>query len=473
MHTQHTPSASLLQQWQQLLTPARSHCKQQRSWQRLQVLSCGLLSALGRHTLSQVIVTIGAGEGDWSAWYRQFNTPRIAWDGVQQQLVGAVATELPAGAPFAVALDATTLPRTSATMPAVQWVPDRDTPPWQRGIRRAQRWVGLSALLPRSAGGDSRAVPLRLLPAPAAKAQPLAGHPPLTEAGAGLQQLAWLRQVLDRQGQQQRRILAVADGAYSSAGLWAGLPERTVLLARCAKNRALYALPQTQPQRGRKRLYGERLPTPEQYRTQGASFQRVRLTVRDRRITLQVKVVGPLLVRLAANRPLFLLVVKGYYPKRGGRTRREPTSLLVNAKPDGQGGWRLPLPVGELLNWAWQRWEVEVMHRELKSGFGLGQQQQWSDCGVVSVVPWITWLYATLVLAGYRAWGYNPPGPATFGCWWQPRRWSLATLWQAIRQEVWQLAEFQPVWARSPDIWGEIQAWFAAPDNTLAGFRAI
>ena len=57
------------------------------------------------------------------------------------------------------------------------------------------------------------------------------------------------------------------------------------------------------------------------------------------------------------------------------RRQREPSFPIVSAVPADAGGWDLSLPVDELLAWAWQRWEVEVMHRELKSSFGLGQQQ--------------------------------------------------------------------------------------------------
>ena len=39
--------------------------------------------------------------------------------------------------------------------------------------------------------------------------------------------------------------------------------------------------------------------------------------------------------------------------------------------PTAAGGWALPLSAPELLGWAWQRWEIEVCHRELKAGFGL------------------------------------------------------------------------------------------------------
>jgi hypothetical protein len=469
---QHTPSTSVVQQWQQLLTPMQPICKQQRSWQRLQLLNCGLLSTLGRHTLSQVITTLGAGDDDWSSWYRLFTQQRVKWGHAQQQLVRAVNQECAAKAPFVVGLDATHLPRTSERMPAVRLVPHPRTPAWRRGLHLAQRWVGLSALLPRSADGDSRAVPLRMVPACSEKGQPIDGYDPMSEWEAGTEQLGWLRQRLDEQGQQERQIVAVADGAYSSAGLWRSLPERTVLVARCAKNRALFALPTEQPERGRKRCYGERLPTPEQERQQGRGFRPVSIRVRGRTVTPRVKVVGPVLVRSAPDCPLFLLVIAGYRPTGGSRQRRrQPTQLLVNAAQQPDGTWVLPMPVEELLAWAWQRWELEVMHRELKSGFGLGQQQQWSDAGVLGVVHWLTWLYATLILAGYRTWGYDPPGRATLGGWWKPRRWSLATLWQAIRMDVWQLAAFLPVWGRSTDKWGEMSAWVTDPETVVASYR--
>ena len=474
MSPQHTPSSSLTQHWQQLITPMQPICTQQRTWQRLQLLNCGLLSTLGRHTLSQIITTLGAGDDDWSSWYRLFNQYRVKWGHAQQQLVAAVGQELGADDPFVVGLDATHLPRTSERMPAVRLVPHPRTPAWKRGLHLAQRWVGLSALLPRSPEGDSRAVPLRLMPVCSAKGQPIDGYEPMSEGEAGSEQRGWLRQTLDGQGQTKRRIVAVADGAYGSAGMWRSLPERTVLLARCAKNRALFALPETQPQRGRKRSYGPQLPTPEQLRQQERGWRRVPIMVRGRPVTPRVNVVGPLLVRPAADQPLFLLVIAGYRPASGRRQRRrQPTQLLVNAEQQPDGTWQLPVPLAELLAWAWQRWELEVMHKELKSGFGLGQQQQWSDAGAVGVVHWIGWLYATLILAGYRTWGYDPPGKPTLGGWWTPRRWSLATLWQAIRVAVWRLAAFLPGWGRSADKWGEMSTWVTSPETVLAGYRRI
>jgi len=39
--------------------------------------------------------------------------------------------------------------------------------------------------------------------------------------------------------------------------------------------------------------------------------------------------------------------------------------------------WQLLLPVETLLAWLWQRWELEVAHREMRGGFGVGEKQCW------------------------------------------------------------------------------------------------
>jgi len=70
------------------------------------------------------------------------------------------------------------------------------------------------------------------------------------------------------------------------------------------------------------------------------------------------------------------------------------------------GQWRLPLPVETLLAWLCQRWELEVSHREIKSGFGAGEKQYWNPSSSIAFVQRGVWVYALLLLSAYRgAWG--------------------------------------------------------------------
>jgi hypothetical protein len=314
----------------------------------------------------------------------------------------------------------------------------------------------------------SRAVPLRFQLAPPPTTTPGVASCPEWQAGARL--LSWLRQTLTTQGQAQRPVLVLGDGAYANAKLLKELPANTWLLARCAKNRRFWTRPAAQPERGRKRRYGVVAPTPQELLTSTVRFQTVPVAVRGRTVRARVHVTGPLLVRPVPERPLVLLVVKGVKQTASHR-RRQATFLLVTAVADGRGGWRLPLPVAELVGWAWQRWELEVLHRALKSGFGLGQQQQWSVAGATDAVHGIVWLAGALTLSGYRSWGWEPVRDRRAGKWWRPPRWTLATCLTQLRIEVWQLSGFQPVWSRSADRWGEMERWFVIPTNPLGSYQ--
>jgi len=476
MRERTTPATPLLNEFVALLQAHREVVGQERVFVRLAMLTLGSLLALGRHTITQLLVALGRGRDDWSAWYRLFNVPRVAIARMQAVLGDQVARHLPADGVFPVVLDATQLPRSSRRFPGGGWIRAPRSPAWKPGLHGGQRWEGLSALLPRSAAGDSRTVPLRVDLLRSAKSQPCGEVPVRTEGAAGVDLLAWLRARLDALGRTAQRILVIADGVYSTAPVIANLPAQTVLLARCAKNRALYALPGPRPAgtRGRKPRYGERGPAPQQALRARDGWKRCPLTVRGRQIQLTVRASGPWLVKTAPEPPLWVLVVKAVERGAGRRRRqRDPSYLVVSAVPTERGEWVLPLPVADLLAWAWQRWEVEVMHRELKSGFGLGEQQAWSPTAAQTVVPWVVWTYALLVLTGYRAWGFGPGPVPDLGRWWTARRWSLGRLGQGMRQELWQQAEFQPLWSRSPDAWAEMTGWIAAQTNAALGCRRL
>lgn len=460
--------------WFALLGAYRPAVRQERSFARLALVSVGSVLALGRHTLSQVLVALGVADADWTAWYRLFNRGRVDVLAMQTTLVTQVVAEVALTGPLVVGVDGTQLPRTSRRLPGCGYTVQVRTPKWRRGIHLAQRYVGMSALLPRSATGESRAVPLRWLLLRTAKTTPMGDGPERTESAGALELLTWLRGRLDTLGRAAQPLLVLGDGAYANAGVLGGLPARTVLLARCAKNRALYAVPSWRAGRGRQRRYGARGPTPTDALHQAAGWRHYRFPVRGRDVTLRAKATGPWLVRGAPFHPVLLVVVKGVDRGRGTtRRQREPQYFLTSVVMPSEDEWHLPVPLAELLAWAWQRWEVEVMHRELKSTFGVGEPQAWSEAGAARVVPWLVWGYALVVLAGYRAWGYAPPPGPDRGAWWRPRRWSVGRLLQEIRRELWQLGDFRPPWQRSPDAWAEIAAWTTTLLPSVLGGRRL
>lgn len=474
--TPHSVSTPLLSTFFSLLAAYRPAVRQERVFVRLAQLSIGAVVSLGRHTVSQMLVALGVGGDDWSAWYRLFNRQRVDADCLQELLVEQVVAVVPVDAPaIVVGVDGTQLPRSTRTMPGSGFTVSPRSPKWQRGLHFAQRFVCISLLLPRSAHGDSRAVPLKSLLLRSATTTPMGDEPERTESQGAVALITWLRGRLNALGRANQVLVVLGDGAYSNAGVLSGVPEGVMLVARCAKNRALFSLPTYRLEgRGRQRRYGERGCTPQEtLHTQGGWHDHT-FMVRGRSVTVTAKLTGPWLVKPAYLHPVMLVVVKGVDRGTGTtRRQRDPQFFLVSVRMTSEDEWGLALPLPDLLAWAWQRWEVEVMHRELKSGFGLGEQQAFSDAGAATVIPWMLWVYALLVLTGYRAWQLGTGSVPDVGRWWTPRRWSFAKLWQGFRQEIWQLGEFQPVWRRSPDTWAEITTWITTHTTATLGLRRL
>ena len=463
------PVPPLLSEVARLLGAHRPAVRQRRCFTRLCALVWGRLWTVARPTLTQLLLAVGLHDADWSAFYRLFSHARVDYDTLSGCFLQQTLAQVPEEGPYVVALDGVQLPRSSQRMLGTSWLKCPRTPPWKPGIHRAQRYLHLAALLPRWQG-YSRALPLRFVPAFPPKAVAGAADP-RSEATAAQAELAHLRAVLDAAGRAEQRVLALGDGSYDVAALWATLPARTVLLVRSARNRVLHDLPPAPRGRGRPRRYGPRAPTPQEWLHGAAGWTRAPITVRGRQIPLRYRVEGPYLRRGAPEQPLYLLVVKGIDHAHGRhRRQREPAFYLVNALAE-EGYWVLPLPAGELLAWAWQRWEVEVTHREMKTGWGVGVVQCWQPTATVRAVQVQVWTYALLVLAGYRAWGYDrhPPTLRPAGLWWHGTvRWSLATLWRGYRHALASRPDFSPEWLGTRGTWAEKETWLHALDAVLA-----
>jgi hypothetical protein len=413
-----------------------------------------------RHTVTQLLMALGMTGQDWSAMYRLFSRGLFDYEAASGELFRQTLKHVGENDVYVVVGDGTQTPRSSRKMEGVGWLRHLRTPPFKVGIHLAQRWFNGSWLLP-SEQGYSRALPLRWLPAFTEKSQPKT-HAPCKEWQAALRFLVWLREALTQAGRSAQMVLLVGDGHYDNVQLWQQLPSRVILLARSAKNRVLWQLPDGPAHGNRK--YGARALTPQQVWQNRRGWRKVTIEVRGKRRRLHVKVLGPVVRKPAADCPLFLIVVRG---KHHAHTRREPLPFLVNAIRDAHRQWALPLPLETLLFWAWQRWEVEVAHRELKSNFGLGNKQCWNPTAAVRSVQWSAWVYALLLLAGYRTWGLCA-APAVPTRWWRgASRWSLNTLWRAYRTAFWGQPDFHPLCTPSPVDWGEKERLLRALHNAV------
>ena len=460
----------LLKHLFELIAKHREIFKQERVYQRAKALILAEVFVFARHTITQLIMALGMTEQDWNAWYRIFSAKRFNYDRASEIVFRETLEHVAPDELYVVGADATQTPRTSGKLEGSWWLKSPRTPPFRVGIHLAQRWFNGSWLIPAEKG-YSRAVPIRWLPAFTEKSQPKA-YEPQKEWQAAVAFLVWILEQLARWGRSSQQVLMVADGSYDTLNLWLHLPDGVILLSRSAKNRVLCALPEKQTGRGRKRLYGERVLKPQE-RWSGdegkRGWRKLALDVRGHTRHLQYKVSEPVLRRGAPNRVLLLIVVRGKKRKNtyGKYYRRQPLPFLVNAVQNDTGEWVLPLPVETLLFWAWQRWELEVCHRELKSNFGMGHKQCFTPHSAVLSVQWSAWVYSLLLLAGYRTWGLcGAPNVPTR--WWRgSQRWSLNTLWRAYRSALWGHEQFLPLCTTTSYDWGEKELLLLALNNSV------
>lgn len=455
----------LLKNLFQLIGQQRGIADQQRVYDRLELLILAELFVFGRHTVTQMLMSLGLSEQDWSGWYRLFSEERFKYEEASEGLFEESLRYVAEDDLYVVAGDATQTPRSSRKMEGAGWLRNMRTPSFMVGIHAAQRWFNGSWLVPE-ANGYSRAIPLRWLPAFTEKSQPQTVEP-LKEWQASVQFLTWLRQQFSARERPEQAILFVGDGHYDNLKLWQHLPTDVTMLARSAKNRVLYRLPDKTVHGNRK--YGQRAATPQQVWRSNKHWQQMTLAVRGRERHLQVCVRGVFVRKGAADCPLYLIVVRGKQRqnKYGRLYRRQALPFLVNAVQDAGGHWKLPLPLETLLFWAWQRWEVEVCHRELKTTFGLGHKQCFNPQAAVLSVQWSAWVYALLLLAGYRTFGLAraPDVPTR---WWRGSgRWSFATLLRSFRSALWGQHHFRPIFTPTPYDWPEKQRYWVALKNSI------
>lgn len=328
-----TPPVLLKALWD-LLIGAAPYFGQERVFRRAVALVFAELFAFGRHTVTQLLRVLGVVHHDWSAWYRIYSKKRFK----EERLGGYVFTKtlphVPETEPYATTVDAVITPRSGKKVAGSSWWLARHTAAFRRGLERGQRFVEVSWLTPDEES-YRRAIPLRWIPAVTAKAIP-SDAAPLKEWEAGLQALKWVREQLNAAGRVAQRLVGILDGSYDVQGIWKDVPENTTLLIRCAKNQALYKLPEPQagPRgRGAPHKYGPRELAPKELIRYRKQLRSPTLRIRGLDRHLKYRVVGPVLVEGAPNCPLFLILVGGHTWHVGKRSGyREPVYYLVNVR---------------------------------------------------------------------------------------------------------------------------------------------
>jgi len=386
---------------------------QQRTAARAEELALGTLTSFGRRTISRAICALGRQMVDWSADYKLFSRSPWPAERLFDPVLRAGLERYPQG-PICAAMDDTKLARGGRRIKTAFWQRDPLSPPFHVNLLYGLRFMQTSLLFPHYREGNfpARSLPVRFTECPAVKKPGKRATPAERQAYRqakkqknlsiqGLEEIRALRGSLDRLGAADRMLIEAVDGSLCNRTIYRQPIERVELVGRCRKDARLCFAASA----GSRRKYDAETFTPEAVR-QDSRFvwRKARIYFGGAWRKVRYKAVQDVRWRRGAGtRPLRLYVVAPipYRTSPSGKTLyREPAYLLATD---------LKSAAGTLLQCFFDRWQIEVNHREEKDLLGVGQAQVWSEKSVPRQPAFAVAAYSLLLLAGLEAYG---PGRA-------------------------------------------------------------
>ena len=383
---------------------------QARSGERAVEQALGALLALGRRTLSRSLWALGRQDRDWSADYKLHSRARWPAQDLFQPILQRAA-HLCDESRLVVAMEDTRIRKTGRKILTAFYQRDPHSPKFRFNLMWGLRFLHFSLLVPMYRSHPEvppRALPVRVLEVPAIKKpgkrasaeEILAYQQAVKEHNLSRRSVTFLeqlRQSADAAGLPARTILAVGDGSVCNRTLFRQPLDRIELLARTRRDcrLCLAAAP------GGRRFYATEQFTPEQIRQQEAlPWLQARLFHGGQWRQVRSKEVNSVYWRHgAAKRTLRLLVVAPipYASGTGQRNYYGPPAFLLTTD--------LAAPAAILLQAYFDRWQIEVKHRESKDTLGIGQAQLRNPCSVPRQPALLVAAYSALLLAGIQVFG--------------------------------------------------------------------
>jgi hypothetical protein len=400
---------TLLATFLEIVMPWRDVFPQGRTYRRAVRQALGSLCCVGRRCLSRIIWAVGRQARSWSAEY--FLHSRCQWDAQAPfQAILDRALPLCRGPLVGVAVDDTRLHKTGRCIEQAAFYRDPLSPPFHVNLVRAIRFLQASLLVPfhTQAPVSTRALPIRFEDVPRVKkpsrtadATTMAAY----KAAVKVKNLSQhfvamaqgLRDALDAAGGAVKLLVLAVDGSFCNRTCFRTVPERTELIGRIRKDAKLCRPAAA----GARRVYDVERFTPEDVRhDEGQPWRMTKVCYGGKRRKIRYKEVGSLLWPGGARRRLLRLFVVAPTPYRKRKSAkfyyRQPAYLLTTDLKDGARG---------LLQIYFDRWQIEVNHREEKDTLGIGQAQLWNADAVPKQPALSVAAYSALLLASLLTFG--------------------------------------------------------------------
>lgn len=386
---------------------------QQRSLDRALTVAFGILCGVGKRTITRSIGFQGNTQKDWSADYKVFS--RCPWScqdlftPILQHAIGEQKLER-----LVFCTDDTRVWRTGKHVPQTQYHRDPMGPAFHTNLRWGHRFLQTSLILPlyqQEQVSSSRTIPVRFELAPVIKkpgrkasaAQFQEYRRQKKQTNLSVQFVAStlaLRAQLNQIGYAAQRMFTVGDGSFCNRTVFREDWDQAnvSITARCRKD---IVLCKRAPGKG-PRFYGKTKFTPEMVRRRDslAPWQSTPIFHGGCLREVRYKDMGIVYWQGGARKkPVRLLVVApvGYRTSKNGRKfYRQPAYLLTTD---------LTTPAALLLQDYFDRWGIEVNHRDEKEILGLGEAQVWNKHSVEKVPAMLVAMYSWLLLAGLYCYG--------------------------------------------------------------------
>ena len=400
---------TLLQTWLDIVEPWEAVFPQRRTTVRATRQGLGALVCVGRRTLTRIIWTNGGEQRAWTSEY--FLHSRVQWEpqGLFCPILNHALPLCPARL-VGVAVDDTRLHKTGRCIQQAFHQRDPLSPPFHTNLILGLRFLQASLLVPLHQRGAAscRALPIRFEESSPVKRPPRKAPDAQWQAYRIARKrhnlsthfvamMGRLRQDLDHAGGQDKTLVIAGDGSFCNRTVFTAPRDRTEIIARARKDAVLCR----RAPAGSRRFYDTEKFTPEHVRQDDSvAWKTTKVFYGGKRRKVRYKDVGTVYWQGGARRtPLRLLVVAPTpYRKRksGKRYYRRPAYLLTT---DGLDSAKA------LLQIYFDRWQIEVNHREEKDTLGVGQAQLWNETSVPKQPVLVVAAYSALLLAALLAFG--------------------------------------------------------------------
>lgn len=314
-------------------------------------------------------------------------------------------------------MDDTLFRKRGKKISGAKWLRDPLGPPFHTNFVWGQRFLQISLSSYKDAGAvQSKTIPVDLVHCPLpVKPKKGSDETKIVEykeqqkkmklSKIGCERINILRENLNIDGHTNRRLVISVDGSYTNETVLKKLSTNTTVIGRIRKDARLNTLPAPN-EKGRKKVYGEVLPTPEQIRqSENYPWQEIQAWACGKVRTFNVKTVSGVRWRKAGATNLQLIIIRPIaykLSKNSNRLYRDPIYLICTDTT---------LSIEKLIQAYLRRWGIEVNFKEQKTFLGCGSAQVRTEESCQNVPAFHTAVYSMLLAASAKETHQELPRP--------------------------------------------------------------